>query len=241
MRARKWLTAGSAYVATQRGWIETIRRIAVLIGRIIGRIIVPVGVALLLFYAAGLILLLRHSLSLARGLSEATGLDAKLIAALTGILVALLLWVFGHHSAFPARGFVRVAAKPIIAFYLIGGIFSGAQYFVSGRTYFDPKTGNPVKFCIKTLQGFRCSTAPGFDPELGVEYQPVTPELAEEMVMWRRTQQVKAPTHAEDVFFDPLRGKPVKWYYRLPSGEIEVFSLPGHHPKYGDVLRPVTK
>jgi hypothetical protein len=42
-------------------------------------------------------------------------------------------------------------------------------------------------------------------------------------------------------FFDSLSGRAKIWYFQSTSGEFELYSQPGHHPAYGDELKPVTR
>jgi hypothetical protein len=43
-----------------------------------------------------------------------------------------------------------------------------------------------------------------------------------------------------NVYFSRADGRALKYYSRLPDGRIEMFDMPGFHPRYGTRLQPVT-
>ena len=76
------------------------------------------------------------------------------------------------------------------------------------------------------------------------DFAPVTPELAVNLERAERGQVPAriVPKNLDDIqFFDTLSGQPRVWYFRGADGAIELYSQPGHHPAFGDELRPVTK
>jgi hypothetical protein len=48
------------------------------------------------------------------------------------------------------------------------------------------------------------------------------------------------PSVPEAQYFNPATGEPLRWYAKLPNGHIDMFTLPGFHPKYGIRLLPAT-
>jgi hypothetical protein len=51
---------------------------------------------------------------------------------------------------------------------------------------------------------------------------------------------MQEPSEPKGQYFSPSTGEPLAWYAKTPDGAIEVFTLPGFHPKYGTKLLPVT-
>jgi len=90
-------------------------------------------------------------------------------------------------------------------------------------------------YCSEDLRLF---DSRGYCPIHGIELKPVTREIVKEIES--RKKYAKEIEIREEAYFHPLTGEPLKWYYVTDEGEYEFFSHPGHHPKYGVPLKPVT-
>ena len=62
-----------------------------------------------------------------------------------------------------------------------GGIVFLWTYFVAENVYFDRKTGESLRCYARTPAGIRFSSTCDYDPEFGVKYQKITPELMHEL------------------------------------------------------------
>lgn len=108
-----------------------------------------------------------------------TGLDAMLAKAIAFLLMALL---FGT----PLSGFVwsflpipqkHKKRKRFIFLAVLGVMFFGA-YFASQNVYFNPNTGEPVKYYSIGPDGkYKFSSSKGYDPVTGEKLKPVTKEV----------------------------------------------------------------
>lgn len=112
----------------------------------------------------------------------------------------------------------------------------------------DPETKQPAKYYLKTLEGFKLSNFPGFDPEFGivqyepvVRYKPITPQIIKEYYLWQKTGEINVPEIEPGHYFDMVTGEPLVWYVERDNGKIELFSLPGYDPLTGEILKPMTK
>ena len=102
--------------------------------------------------------------------------------------------------------------------------------------YFSRTDGKPLKFYIRTLDGYKLAAAPETDPIFGILYQPVTAEVAKNYLLWkRRGRRMQDPFVPKSQYFNPSTGEPVRWYARLPNGKLEffIFTLPGFHLSTG--------
>lgn len=108
-----------------------------------------------------------------------TGLDAMLAKAIAFLLLALL---FGTQLGGFIWSFLPVPQKNkkrkrFILLAVLGVMFFGA-YFASKNVYFDPKTGEPVKYYSVGPDGeYKFSSSDGYDPVTGEELKPVTSEM----------------------------------------------------------------
>lgn len=103
--------------------------------------------------------------------------------------------------------------------------------------FFDPLSGQPLKWYSEVGGTVRIFTVGGFDRTYGIPLRPVTQEVVK-----RYLQQGGPPKLVGDKeasFFDPSTGEPTKYYCRSPEG-IRVFDAPGYDPEYGTRLAPVT-
>lgn len=163
--------------------------------------------------------------------------------------------VFSRLIAVLATGALLLSLPSLLAFLFLGKkrkevligaavvytIFSFALFFAGKEVFFDRNTGQPAKFYIMTLNGFKFSSAPDIDPRWGIRYKPVTEEVMKQYHAWQKTGQYETmPTIRPGKYFDMLTGEPLVWYGERPEGEIELFPLPGFDPKYGNRLKPIT-
>ena len=127
----------------------------------------------------------------------------------------------------------------VLSLYLAG--YFGALYLAGRSSNFD-QFGQPLKFCADTPEGLVCESEPGRDRKYNLPLEPMT---SEDIIAAERRARGLIPEHLEfatidDVeFFDRLDGRPLVWFYELPSGEIELYNRSGRHTTYGDTLREV--
>ncbi len=69
--------------------------------------------------------------------------------------------------------------KGLIGLGILSGMcFLGLFFYSFNSQFFDPQTGEPIKWYAETTsEGIRFFDEPGFDPKYGVELQPVTEEV----------------------------------------------------------------
>jgi hypothetical protein len=167
-----------------------------------------------------------------------TGLDVWLSRALTIAILGVVSFLGWRFVLLPwsAEGRKwKAILFGVVVFALIG------VELATKDVYFSRPDGRPLKYYIRTLDGYSFAAAPGTDPLYGLRYQPITPEVAREYLLWkRRAGELRDPSVPENQYFDSATGEPVRWYARLPGGQIQMFTLPGFHPRYGTKLEPVT-
>jgi hypothetical protein len=168
------------------------------------------------------------------------GLDSiftRLLAVLATCLLFLALpsiipFVFGGKK----RKEVLLGAAVAFA------AFSCLLYFGNRNVYFS-RVGTevkPIKFFIKTMEGFKFSSAADFDPQLGLQYEAVTPEVMQQYYFWKKYDRYETmPTVQPGKYFDMLTGKPIVWYVVRSDGEFALYPLPGFDPKTGKALLPM--
>jgi len=169
---------------------------------------------------------------------ELTGQDIWISRAVAlGILT--FFWFAGWRILlFPWVGDGRKRAALLLAATVLG---LAAMERVTRDVYFSRADGEPLKFYIRTLDGYKFSESPGTDPVYGVRYWPVTAESAKEYLLWKkRGGKMQDPALPEDQYFSTADGEPLRWYAELPDGRIEMFTLPGFHPRTGQKLLAAT-
>jgi hypothetical protein len=114
--------------------------------------------------------------------------------------------------------------------------------------FFDPRNGEArTWYWLSTDGRYEFYDSPGFRPQTGDELRIVTREVH---ARWEETEKspktpVKAPGRVQiskdTVFFDPITGSPLLWYWRRDKGNYEFFDAPGFHPQNGEPLKSFTK
>lgn len=110
---------------------------------------------------------------------QATGLNESLVKGLAAILMAFIVM-------FPL-GKLALAFTPVpqknkglyrLYIFIAIAIISLFIYFGSRNTYFNPKTGKPLKYySISPTGTYKFFSEPGYDPETGDKLQVVTKEI----------------------------------------------------------------
>lgn len=167
------------------------------------------------------------------------GLDlmpARLIAIFLAIAALLVLptilsFIFlGRHKK---EILIMVSAVTVICFL--------SMYYGTNSIFFSRTNGKPIKYYVKTLEGFKFSSTGDFDPVLGAKFKPITPEIAKEYYVWRETGKLgNIPKVKAGKYFDRLTGDPIVWYSEAPDGKIKLSPLPGHDTATGLPLKPMT-
>ncbi|MEI6705752.1 MAG: DUF1566 domain-containing protein [Methylococcales bacterium] len=110
--------------------------------------------------------------------------------------------------------------------------------------YFDPRTGDPIRYYASTPNGVIFSRGAGYDKKFRIEFKPVIPEIIASLENQKKgikPKKIELDIDDETEFFDPINGSPKIFYYELPDGNIELFSSAGIHPQYGEALRAITQ
>lgn len=125
---------------------------------------------------------------------------------------------------------------------MIAGVICVGIYFSTENVFFDRHTGATAKYYIKTTGGFKFSSRPDIDPVFGVRYKPMTQEIISEYLAWQKAGSAPAmPNIITDEYFDQMTGEPKVWYYQMPNGKFNLYSMPGFDRTTGEKLKPVTK
>lgn len=167
------------------------------------------------------------------------GLDivfSRMVAALLTIVTLIFApWIVLHYLLGTRKRDLSLVAAVLI----IGGSF--IIYYGSANVFFDRATGQPVKYYVKTLEGFKFSNSPDFDPRFGIKYKPIDAGIIKDYYFWEKTGRY---SHLPEVFkgkyFDITTGEPIAWYAERPEGRRELFLLPGYDPLTGKILKPMT-
>ncbi len=163
-------------------------------------------------------------------------------AASTFIAIVLTAVSFIALPSIIAFALFGVRRNQVLTALVVGGVLVFSASLISEDVYFDRKSGDATKCFAKTLEGFRFSRNCDYDPNLGVRYQKVTPEIAREIYFWKRHGKLeKMPVVEEGKYFDPLAGDAIVWYSLRPDGVIALFPLPGFDPVTGAQLLPITQ
>jgi|GEM_PF-3769027 len=155
------------------------------------------------------------------------------------LIAALLIpFVFGMRYVFSFSRSKRRVGTIILGVYTVG--YFMLMYTATQGKYFRHDTGEPtVWYSYDTYEGcYRVSSTPGYDTRTGGKLEPVTPEIAPQIEK-RKCSRKKIET-LDEMFFDPITGQPLKWYYKADDGSYEFFSSPGYHTLTGKKLEPVT-
>lgn len=155
-------------------------------------------------------------------------------------LVAALIipFAFAIRYVFSFSRSKRRLGAIIIGVYAVGYFLM--MYAATQGEYFRHDTGEPTAwYSYDAYDGcYRVYSTPGYDTRTGRKLEPVTPEIAPQIE--RRKCSRKKIGALDEMFFDPITGQPLKWYYKADDGSYEFFSSPGYHTMTGKKLEPVT-
>ncbi|MFA5184759.1 MAG: hypothetical protein WC456_04525 [Patescibacteria group bacterium] len=168
------------------------------------------------------------------GVHRTTGLDIGLSKVITALIIAVLVMLpFGRI----ALSFTPLPLKNKRAYRAL--VFSGIaiffllSYLTALNTFFDPETGQPVKYYSEWQDGtIHFYSEPGFDPIIGDSLKQVTSEI----IIKSRGLNIKKNSP-----FNPETGKPSQYYSEWPDKTIHFYSKPGFDPTTGDSLKAVTR
>ncbi len=168
------------------------------------------------------------------------GLDlmlSRVVAIFISVVTILVLpWVISFLLFGRRKKELFIVSALAIAVCFLG------LYYGTTDVFFDRSTGKPIKFYIKTLEGFKFSSTDDFDPKFGIKYKPITAEIIKECFFWEKTGKMQnIPAIKPGQYFNMITGEPMVWYSETPDGEIKLFSLPGYDPTTGELLKPMTK
>lgn len=110
--------------------------------------------------------------------------------------------------------------------------------------FFDPVSGEPVIWYVRTNGRIQLFDLMGFDPKTSVELKPVDRQIVEE---WRKQSTAiarRAPKRVDPAqlgFFDEVTGEAKVWFWVSDIGEYEFYDGPGFQPRSGDALKVITR
>ncbi|MFH1173471.1 MAG: hypothetical protein V1692_02990 [bacterium] len=167
------------------------------------------------------------------------GLDivfSRMIAALLTIITLLFApWLVFHYLLGTRKLELSLTSVVLI----IGGAL--IIYHGSANVFFDRATGQPVKYYVKTLEGFKFSNTPDFDPMVGVKYKPINADIIRDYYFWEKNGRYSnLPEVTKGKYFDITTGEPIVWYAERAEGTRALFPLPGYDPLTGKALKPIT-
>jgi len=185
------------------------------------------------------------------GIGQWTHWNTRVVTGVVILLILPLFWALSHlirlrlpafrEASRRSRGRLQLLAYMCVvlyaaAFYLVTGIASRDIYF--GRD------GEPLKYCIESVDGLYCEDSPGYDPD-GSPLVPVTRDMVarhRQRTSGRVPERLRLRSLEEfdGTTFVAPDGRPRVWMARSLAGEVEYFDSPGFHPVTGEKLVPVT-
>ena len=213
-----------------------------------------IPVILILLFAVGTTILITGHLTLhliysyiINSIRSATGLNKYLANALA--IFGAILFAYGIRLYFKSifNPFRKGTREKYIGISLIVSLlilFNLGLYYSTKSTYFDFKEGKISKWYADTPEGIRFFDSPGFDPKYGIKLKPASPELIvriERQKIGNIPERITLTDINQIEFFDKLSGQGKVWCYVDSEGHYQLFNGPGHHPKNGESLLPVTK
>lgn len=171
------------------------------------------------------------------------GIDIAFARPIAVFMTALSLLIIPWIVTYLFFGQGKAKQKLIIATMIGSLVFIVGTYFITGNVYFDRSTGEYSRCYLKTLSGFKFSSTCDYDPEFGTKYEPITPDIINEILLWENSGSLQnVPSVQEGRYFDQLTGEPIVWYSINPNNnKIRLFPLPGYDPLTGEQLKPVTQ
>ena len=159
----------------------------------------------------------------------------RLIAVLAAGIIILVLPTLSSYF------FLGKKRQQVLVGFMAAFLIITVTMHIGTRNVLFAPDGKPAKYYQKTLEGFKFSSTERFDPQSGVQYKSITPEVAREYWFWQKYSRYESvPAVTPGNYFDQLTREPIAWYVERESGEIVLFSLPGFDPKSGKALQPLT-
>jgi len=160
---------------------------------------------------------------------------ARVIAVFAAVITLLALpWIISFLLFGRRKKEMFLLASAVTAVCFLG------LYYGTANVFFDRTTGQPIKYYIKTLEGFKFSSKGDYDPVIGDRFKAITPEIYKEYYLWQKTGKLEnIPEVRAGKYFDMLTGEPIVWYSERPDGKIKLFPLPGFDPMTQKRLKPM--
>lgn len=168
-------------------------------------------------------------------IANLTGINLYLIRAC--LLVLLLPFLYGMRLFFSLNRTKRRIGTAILTALAVG--HNIGLYFATRQVSFTAK-GEALKYFALTPEGVKYSDRPGVESVYGVQFKPVTPEVARNLRLLEKGD-FKLVDPGGTQWFNPITGHAQLWYYRYPDGILEFYAKPGRHPFTNDPLMEVTK
>lgn len=144
--------------------------------RLAGLVALAMLVGLLLAYGTAVALVVRGHHVVQTWVSGHLGLDFYIAAAVAAAVLAAVPFV--GISAIAGVLLHVPTKRSLLAGAGAAAIAAVAIYTVGADACFDRITGAPLRYYAETPNGIAFSTRPGFDPQFGTEYRPITVETA---------------------------------------------------------------
>lgn len=212
------------------------KRLMILATVLLIAIVLVIGIPSLVLLRSFKVLSLYSTMQ--KSLVDTVGLNTNLAKGI--LLLAFAPYVLVIRWFFSLSRKKRRAARMLLVVYTAS--YYLAMYFLTQNVYFAHGSGEAIKWCAVTPEGWRFFDSPGYDPKYGIELKKVTPEVAREYEMTKGVAISSVPAQVDTMnqFFDRYTGAPKVWYAERPDGGLDFFANPGFHPKYGTQLKPAT-
>jgi len=140
--------------------------------------------------------------------------------------------MFSFSRANRSIGFYGLAAI-LVAHSLL--LWQGTKY-----QFFDT-SGKATKCYVLSRDGaVRYLERAGVDAVTGRACDELTPDAQERLNQYSIGKRPERIVDDNPIFFEPRSGRPIVWYSRTKTGEIELFNLMGFHPQTGEELQAIS-
>jgi hypothetical protein len=163
----------------------------------------------------------------------ASGIHLYLARALALPVAALIVWAVLQSLSLDGRN----RRRGLLVCVTLYCLWASVMWLMTRHYNFDPMTGAALHKYAATPYGFEAVPVVWtVHPIFGTKALPMTPEVARAIDL----QAQMGPSISEqDALFGP-DGTALAWYSETPEDGIELFRIPGRHPRKNIPLMPVT-
>ena len=144
-----------------------------------------------------------------------------------------------------------LSQKKIMTGFAILGVMSAVTYsylWMETKNDYFTAEGTPLKCFVEVAGSLRVIDKVKFDRKTSAVCSDITsPELAAAIETCVRRQEagsmcLQKLEQRPKRYWSTFKGGPaIVWYFKDARGRVELFDMPGQHPKLGDELKPVTR